>query len=331
VILRDRPATFRSVMVEPIQNLLNVQGESFNILCEGKQSIGKSGSMITLCKAVDSSFDETRMVFTTKQYVELLKESKMPVGSAYLFDECGDELGSRSAMRPDQRRLMAVKQADRILGLLGAFTLPKGTMADKQLRQLAHCLMEGVAKDRNKGMACFKYKLNSFRFNWRTSEPIYTFPLVLRNHVYSRCTRVWIPKPPKNLWRAYGNLKLENLNRLYEGVLQKKDLIESKTQQINRNPEAYRELMMPLVNEVLANKEKFLSDRKEGERFSPDKIRTHLTIPIGRAREVSILARELLNRPNIDKDMAKAVKLSLPPLSITKPIISDSQNQKNSP
>lgn len=100
---------------------------------DGDEGTGKSVLAMQICKYLDPNFNIDQIVFTSDQFLALIKSEKIKKGSAVLLDEAYNAANSRAAMSEVNRAMVAVATEMRQRNLFVFFVLPSFFDLDRAL------------------------------------------------------------------------------------------------------------------------------------------------------------------------------------------------------
>lgn len=124
--------------LQMVHNRLHVQDMDFLLLIVGERGSGKSTVAVRLCELVDPDFTIQNVVFSPKEFTDLLRSGKLKDGSAVLLDEAGVAFGSRDWFSSQSKSFNSFTQVSRTMHLFVVFTAPSEKMVDSQvLKNLA--------------------------------------------------------------------------------------------------------------------------------------------------------------------------------------------------
>lgn len=191
----------------------------------GGTGTGKSYSAIALARAIDPTFDQSRIVFTPQEFVKLVTEGNLKEGSMIVYDEAGVGMDARQWFSIQNKALNYILQTFRRDNIGVIFTVPDITFIDKNARKLFHTLIETVKLDRVNDYALVK---------WFNISPARRYDKVY--YVYNRYAdptgRVHsislnkIKKPPAELIDEYETRKKQFVDELKKEMYQ--EIMDSK-------------------------------------------------------------------------------------------------------
>lgn len=130
-----------SPFIEYIRRRIFEENKNFLIALVGQTGSGKSFSAMKLGEAIDPNFSINNVVFTAKDFFELLKQDH-PRGTVIIFDEAGVGIPAREWYSISNKLMGYILQTFRHRNWIVIFTVPDFDFIDKQARKLFHCYME---------------------------------------------------------------------------------------------------------------------------------------------------------------------------------------------
>lgn len=183
-----------------------------NVLCliTGPTGIGKSYAMLKLCEMFDHKFDSSRIVFTMREFLDLLPN--VPSKGFIGWDEPGIAIGHRTWLSPANMAIAMVSQSFRYRLINVMFALPSKYYLDKVPRELCHFeLMMG-----RRGFA------NVYRI-YKSAFADMTFTKHLGV--------IYLGWPSKQLIDDYERMRKEHQDALYERLRKEQGAREKKMEE----------------------------------------------------------------------------------------------------
>ena len=180
---------------------------NFLELVTGPTGIGKTYCALRQCEMYDPKFDSSRIVFTMKEFLDLLPS--LPSKSFVLWDEAGVSVGHRTWLSPANMAIAMVAQSFRYRFINVIFALPSRFYLDKVPRELCH--YEVMMQRRGVGSV---YKIYKSAF----VDMTYTKYL---GHIY-------LSFPSKHLCEEYERMRAEHQDALYERLRKEQDVLTMK-------------------------------------------------------------------------------------------------------
>jgi len=106
------------------------------IVFTGQTGSGKSISALEFARLIDPTFNVTRVVFTTVEFLNLVEI--ISPGQVIIFDEAGIDLDSRRSMSSQNVFFSNIMKVFRYRQIPVIFTLPNLAMLDKNVRRVFH-------------------------------------------------------------------------------------------------------------------------------------------------------------------------------------------------
>lgn len=115
-----------------------------NFLCAitGPTGSGKTYSSLRIAEVLDPTFNAERIVFTPKEFIDVLNNGELKSGSVVVFDEAGVSLNNRQWQSLANNLIQFVLQTFRHKNYIVLFTAPDFGFIDKSSRKLFHSYME---------------------------------------------------------------------------------------------------------------------------------------------------------------------------------------------
>jgi hypothetical protein len=133
-----------------------LRGENYVGIVTGKTRSGKSMSALRLCMEIDPNFTIDNVIFSTREFMELLHSGQLKRGSMILWDEAGVGIATRDWYSTLNKSLNYVLQTwgHQNIGLI--LTVPDFSMIDSQTRRLVNMHFKTIKLIRSKNMARLK-------------------------------------------------------------------------------------------------------------------------------------------------------------------------------
>ena len=225
--LRDTDSFSVRVARKYIWERMHLQNEHFMGVIVGREGSGKSHTALSICRAVDPSFDADRVFFNPKDLVEAFRSSDLGTGSMVMLDEAGVGLGNRSWYEKEQILLNQTLQTvrDENMGVL--FTLPRLSELDSQTIGRLHALIAMKEKHPQEGWAKVSWKNISVTREKETDKMYKKYPRMRVNGYEKRVTGIGVDKPAEELAQAYEERKAAFKDELYDEVIEAHDESEA--------------------------------------------------------------------------------------------------------
>ena len=211
--------------IRMIKHKILDRDENFLGIFTGRTGIGKSGAAIKTATMIKPDFDLSHLVFSAKDFMELMGRKDLKKGDVIIWDEIGvgqvggygsGGLASREFMSTTNRILNYFMQGFRVYNLCVLFTLPSLSMLDVQTRNLAHGVWVCLARDDEHITAKF-YQIDHNPVHGKTYQKF----LVSDN---KKVKRTFIERPPTIIWHQYLKKKATWLEQLRSDVTAKLDV-----------------------------------------------------------------------------------------------------------
>lgn len=205
----------KSAWVRYIKNRIKKQ-KNFLCLISGEVGSGKSLSAISICLAIDPSFNIDRVVFTADELMQLINSGTLPKkkGLAILFDDAGVSLSSRRWMEKNNVLINFLIQTFRHQGFVLFFTCPHLQFLDSNVRKMFNGEFETAGIDRKKKLCILKPYHLIYRAWMR--EPRHKYMRVYDKWQMGRTKleRWGIPMPPDAFIKQYEAKKTQYTTQL---------------------------------------------------------------------------------------------------------------------
>lgn len=199
-----------------------------------------------------------------------------------MIDEATRTLSNRNFMQKRQKRFVVFSHAARVLGHIICYTAPVDAL-DSQLTPLLHMKASDGEVDRTRRVAHFQVKLNSFKMNIKTKQPIFDFLTVEHEGLEIELDSIAFPSPSVKLRNEYKKMKMSNVWALVD-----EGIDEQEKEDVKPTGE---EDLEPYIARLLANPKPFLNSRQQ---FDPDEIQDGLHTTGRLARRIKKLADKRL-------------------------------------
>lgn len=265
LVFDDELDDFRGVFVSYVKRRLLRFNKNWNGVFIGEPGSGKSWSALRLAERINSGFSARFIVFSAREFQELVTSDVLRRGDVVLFDEAGVGINKRVWWSVLNRVANQVFQTIRNRNFATIFTSPFAEFIDSDTRKLFNTLFRAVKIDFASKRALFKpYKLGFDIFNQRPTYKFYKFlvggkPFVLKVLRFG--------KPRRRLVSMYEEKKLLFQRELYEAGLKELD------KPVNEKKETFREKLDKALALVEPRLEEFLVERGSRRLISSDLLR----------------------------------------------------------
>lgn len=188
------------------------RNQNFNCAITGPTGSGKSYAALAWALELDPSFDASRVVFTPKEFMDLVTRGALRPGSVILFDEIGVAMNSKRHMTAVNQALGFVFQTYRHRNLVVFLTTPHLAFLDSSVRRLlhAHAITRGIDYQARKA----RLKILSVEVDQDSGKVYKKYLRVKRGRQLLQLRRVLFDEPPATLASAYEARKSEFTNAL---------------------------------------------------------------------------------------------------------------------
>jgi len=185
----------------------------------GDTGSGKSMSSIRLAERVDPNFSVERIVFTVKDFLELVN-SDLPTGSVIVFDDAGLGINARLWQETSARIFGMLTQGFRYKQILTFITVPDETFIERQSRKLVHIRFEATDVQ-----GLMKMKLLS-RNTFDPEHPLAKFPRIHRGISEITVKMVKFRLPSEDLRKKYEAKKKEYMEARFKEFQEELNLLD---------------------------------------------------------------------------------------------------------
>ncbi len=196
-----------------------------NLVVTSAPGKGKSWSLLSQFCMIDPDFDiNEQCVFKAKKLIKTFQEGKLKKGKPFMFDEAGVDASSAKWQSEINQALSLFYQTNRALNHIFGLSLPYLSFLSKSVRKLMNChwRAEGYTRDNLTIIKPFVLEFND------ELDRFYRKRLLVRlkDHSYTYCNELKLPKPPENIVKEYERMKSEFTNELYQSLSDKIDMKE---------------------------------------------------------------------------------------------------------
>jgi len=244
---------------------------------------GKSLFSIAFSMMIDPTFAVDRIVFTPKQYLNLVKVIKK--GQFAMWDEVGAGLGNRDFATKLNRNIGKVFQTQRYKQFGIIMTAPSLNLIDKQPRDLLHCIisMKKILRSYNVSVArIYENKQDVLKGKVRQVLP----KVHIGNTVY-KIREFAMHKPPNKIIKEYEKVKAEFFETNVLGkAIQEQMTGEDQIYDDYRKNEVIKIKVSDNIQKVLESPHLFGKLVEGVWRFETKRIKSILSIPQEIAEQV---------------------------------------------
>ncbi|MHB1708764.1 MAG: hypothetical protein ACYCT2_04730 [Thermoplasmataceae archaeon] len=205
-------------LLQWIQNRIK-KNRNLIALFIGDTGSGKSYSAIRLAERVDPGFSVDRIVFTVKEFLDLVN-SGLPKGSAIVFDDAGLGINARLWQEMGARVFGMLTQGFRYKQILTFITVPDETFIERQSRKLVHIRFESTDVQ-----GLMKMKLLS-RNTFDPERPLAKFPRIHRGISEIKIMLVKFRLPSGDLAEKYEARKNEYMESKFHEFQEQLNLLD---------------------------------------------------------------------------------------------------------
>jgi len=185
----------------------------------GDTGSGKSLSSIRLAERVDPNFSADRIVFTVKDFLDLVN-SGLPAGSVIVFDDAGLGINARLWQEMSARVFGMLTQGFRYKQILTFITVPDETFIERQSRKLVHIRFESTDVQ-----GLMKMKLLP-RNTFDPEHPLGKFPRIHRGISEIIVKMVKFHLPSDDLREKYEIKKKEYMEKRFKEFQEELNLLD---------------------------------------------------------------------------------------------------------
>lgn len=238
-------------LIRHMQKETRENNQSFYLIFTGAGGAGKSYACLEMLRLVDPEFDVSRVAFSNKEFIQLLKR-KLPPGSAVMWDEAGVGLDSREFMSLINKVLSYVTMTMRYRRQIIAMTVPDMQWVDIKTRKLLHAYIE-MLKIFKGSRSVGKYHM--LQTNYRFGKTYHKCPVVFKGGSPYIVSTVEFNMPPKSMTEPYEKYKSKFGDEILAMAEDAVNMLEYKKLQRKVSD---REIL----DYVKANRDEFRRDRK---------------------------------------------------------------------
>lgn len=225
-ILIDGPPKYsKNYLVEFIKTRVLDYNKNFMGICCGPTGSGKTYSMIRLGELIDPDFKITNIVFTVKEFIELLNSKTLKRGAVILFDEAGTGINKKQWFSVSNKLFNYILQTFRYMNYVVIFTTPNLSFIDSDSVKLFHCYLETTKIDQVRKVSYVKPKMIKTSHNG--GKTYFKFMRLIENGVVNVIGETELKLANKELLTQYEEKKrifTEALSRRVEAEVTKIEL-----------------------------------------------------------------------------------------------------------
>lgn len=185
----------------------------------GDTGSGKSLSSIRLAERIDSGFNVDRIVFTVKEFLDLVNAG-LPPGSVIVFDDAGLGINARLWQEMSARVFGMLTQGFRYKQIITFITVPDESFIERQSRKLVHIRFEATDVQ-----GLMKMKLLS-KNPFDPEHPMAKYPRIHRGISEITIKLVKFRLPSNELRERYEAKKKEYMERRFKEFQEELTLLD---------------------------------------------------------------------------------------------------------
>jgi len=215
---QDQFDEWKSPMASYVKRRLNVYNANFNAVFVGQTGSGKSWAAIRFAEKIDENFNVKKIIFSIKDFLEMINKKQINKGDVLIFDEAGVGVNSKMWYSTINKVCSTTFQTIRNRNFGTLFTSPFASYIDKSIRKLFHCLFlsERILRSQNKSV----FKVLNPTYNiYKDKEEFYPYNFVINNQEF-RVSKMKFGKPSRKIIRDYEKKKEAFQNELYSTSFQ---------------------------------------------------------------------------------------------------------------
>ena len=170
------------------------------IIC-GETGSGKSTLGLKICKTLDPTFTEKRVISRPKDFLDVVVNGDLKLGQAIMLDEAGTVANAREWYSFNNKVVSYILQTFTYKRLVVVFTVPSFDYVDKQSRMLFHYYIECKRVDfmRKETVA----KVMRLQYNAMTGKLYRKYLRFVIGEDYCKVINFHFKKPDRELMKAY--------------------------------------------------------------------------------------------------------------------------------
>ena len=282
-----------TLFLRDIKARTQTQNRNWMSVISGQTGSGKSYTGLWLCKTLDPTFDVDRVVFSFKEFMEvinkLIEENKKEkvTGKSILWDETGIDLDSRKFYSTVNILTNQVLQTFRSDCFNVIFTVPHPSFVDVRSRILFHHILETktILRNEDKVMTAWYESHHSPAKN----DDRLWHPRIMFDGKRYLVKNILIPKPDKDLIKAYEDKK---------GTFNKslKDKISDKINEVKTVEKKSVEDLRTIATQIIEKELNSFSTMRSGKYvFNAEMLAIRFALMNTDAKKLKIILEDLLN------------------------------------
>ena len=199
-----------------------------NFLCviTGKTGSGKSEAGLKICEDNDPTFNEERIIFKMREFMNYLNSNKCQPYQFFLLDELGATVPKREWYKISNRVFTYVMQTFRDKNLGVVMTVPTLGFVDKNVEPLLHFYIQTLHIRRDVNQCITKAFIVDP--NPKTGKVYYKYPRVTKNKMIRVMKRTVFKRPSLKLRKLYIKKRKIFTRELGEDAIRKIDVVDKK-------------------------------------------------------------------------------------------------------
>jgi len=231
-INKPRKNIFREYVHQRIK-----KNKNFMVCITGSTGSGKTYSALRFGELWDKNFNSDNIVFTPKQFIDLINGGTLKEGSVIVADEFGVSMNSRNWQSVSNQMINYVLQTFRSKNYIVIFTSPDFAFIDVSARKLFHCHM--MTKGINFEKKECTIKPYMLQINQRTGDIYYKFLIAnISGMGQKKIHELYVALPTKQIIKEYEIKKeafVNDLNEEIEAKLNEKQIKLDKKEEAVQN------------------------------------------------------------------------------------------------
>jgi biotin operon repressor len=207
------------------------KNKNFLGFISGPTGSGKSWSSLKIAEDLDPEFDETRIVFSGVELMQLINSGKLKKGSVIVFEEAGIGMSSKNWQSVINKMLNFLIQTFRHRNFILIFNSPYMDYVDSSTRKLFHAEFETQSIDEKNKVVRLKARL--IQYNSKIRKFYFKMLRVITSNGIIPVDIWRVEKPSANLIKAYEIKKRAFTDKLNEKIQKE---LENYEKEANRDP-----------------------------------------------------------------------------------------------
>lgn len=210
----------KSIFVDMIKRKVFLFNENALIGIIGQTGSGKSYASLRLAYEIEGDkFDvNNQVVFSAKEFMELVQSGVLEKGSVIIYDEGGVGQDARSFMSIINKAFNYVMQTIRFKNYIIIFTTPNLRFLDYQIRSLFHFIIWMDSSGKNMSQKMSSGKMYYMDADWYEGKNYRWYPRISSGDKIRKLKIVKFKLPPANIVRIYEQKKKAFTDELYKDI-----------------------------------------------------------------------------------------------------------------